>query len=427
MLRKRSQLILPFINSGNRIPTFDIHSLFMADLHPFRALRPVPDRAADVACVPYDVVSVTEARQLARGNPLSFLHIVRPEIDLPEGVDEYDDAVYERGAENLRAWASSPHSVQDDTPGLFVYRLIMDGRTQTGIFGCVSVDDYDSDVILKHELTRPSKEDDRTRHILEQQAHAEPVMLTFRDRNGVSRVIESTIEGNPLYDFEADDGIRHTIWRVEDTDGLIREFAEIDHLYVADGHHRCKAASRAAAESENGSEEVGYFPAVLFPMGQMHIMAYNRIIRKLPDGPADFLSELRDRFEIREDADPVPASKGEISIYLDGAWYGMTLPNPDSDDVVAGLDVGLLSQAILEPMLGITDPRRDPNIDFVGGIRGTEELQRLVDEGKAQMALSMYPTAIKELVDVSDAGELMPPKSTWFEPKLRSGLLVHLF
>lgn len=400
----------------------------MADLHPFRALRPVPDRADEVACVPYDVVSVSEARRLAEGNPLSFLHIVRPEIDLPEGVDEYDDAVYAKGAENLRAWAASPHSIQDAEPGLFVYRLVMDGRTQTGIFGCVSVDDYDNDVILKHELTRPTKEDDRTRHILAQQAHAEPVMLTFKDRPGVSRVIQNTTGGNPLYDVQANDGVRHTIWRVEDIDTLTREFAELDHLYVADGHHRCKAASRAAAESENGPEEARYFPAVLFPMGQMHIMAYNRIIRTLPDGPAAFLSELRDRFEIREDADPEPASKSEISIYLDGAWYGMTLPEPDdSDDVVAGLDVGRLTTAILEPMLGITDPRRDPNIDFVGGIRGAEELQRLVDTEKAQMAISMYPTGIEELVDVSDAGELMPPKSTWFEPKLRSGLLVHLF
>lgn len=399
----------------------------MAVLHPFRALRPVPEKVRETASVPYDVVSVSEARELARGKPLSFLHVVRPEIDLPEGVDEHDDAVYAKGAENLRAWAAGPHSIQDAEPGVFVYRLVMDGRPQTGIFGCVSVADYDDDVILKHELTRPAKEDDRTRHILEQQAHAEPVMLTFRDREGVSRIIDRTVEQDPLYDFTADDGVRHTVWRVADASTLVAEFDGIDHLYVADGHHRCKAASRAAAASENGPEEVRFFPAVLFPMGQMQIMAYNRIIRELPDGPSAFLSKLRERFEIRENVDPVPASKGDISIYLDGSWFGMTLPAADSDDVVAGLDVGRLSDAILEPMLGITDPRRDPNIDFVGGIRGTDELERQVDEGKADMAISMYPTGIDELVDVSDAGELMPPKSTWFEPKLRSGLLVHLF
>ncbi|NNF03525.1 MAG: DUF1015 domain-containing protein, partial [Rhodothermales bacterium] len=256
----------------------------MAVLHPFRALRPAEEYVREVACVPYDVISTAEARRLADGKPHSFLHVIRPEIDLPEGVDEYDDAVYERGARNLRTWASGPHSVQDEEPGLFVYRLIMNGRSQTGIFGCVSVDDYDRDVILKHELTRPSKEDDRTRHILEQQAHAEPVMLTFRDSDGVSRVIDRTVTEDPLYDFTADDGVRHTVWRVGDVGGLVEEFAGIDRLYVADGHHRCKAASRAAAEADNPTEEAAFFPAVLFPMGQMHIMAYNRIIRRLPHG-----------------------------------------------------------------------------------------------------------------------------------------------
>jgi uncharacterized protein (DUF1015 family) len=402
----------------------------MAVLHPFRALRPVQDRVEEVACVPYDVVSVDEARHLARGKTLSFLHVVRPEIDLPEGIDEHDDAVYAKGAENLRAFAEGPYSIQDDEPGLFVYRLVMNGRSQTGIFGCVSTRDYDDDVILKHELTRPNKEDDRTRHILEQQAHAEPVMLTFRDRREVSAIIESTADTEPLYDFTADDGVRHTIWRVEQPERLVAEFGSIDRLYVADGHHRCKAASRAAAEvAEAGSApgEAGFFPAVLFPMGQMRIMAYNRIIRELPGGPDEFLAQLGERFDLTRNADPAPSEKGRVSLYLRGAWYGLVLPEPESDDVVAGLDVGRLSDTLLEPLLGIVDPRRDPNIEFVGGIRGTDELERLVDSGRAQMAISMYPTSISELVDVSDAGELMPPKSTWFEPKLRSGLLVHLF
>ncbi|GIV61275.1 MAG: hypothetical protein KatS3mg044_0141 [Rhodothermaceae bacterium] len=403
----------------------------MAILHPFRALRPVPEKAAEVACVPYDVIDTEEARKLAEGKPLSFLHVIRPEIDLPEGTDEHDDAVYEKGAENLWKYARSPYALQEAAPSVYVYRLIMDGRAQTGIFGCVSVADYDNDVILKHEKTRPDKEDDRTRHILTQRAHAEPVMLTFRDDEAVLRILEATQAQTPLYDLTADDGVRHTIWRVEDPQALVAAFERIDRLYVADGHHRCKAASRAAETlrqtEPNPPPEAEYFPAVLFPMGQMHIMAYNRIIKKLPVAPAEFLAQLRQRFDVTSGADPVPDQKGVVSIYLDGTWHRLVLPPTQRGTVADRLDVGRLSEHILEPMLGITNPRTDPNIGFVGGIRGTQELERLVDSGKAQMAVSMYPTSIEELVAVSDAGLLMPPKSTWFEPKLRSGLLVHLF
>lgn len=398
----------------------------MAHLHPFRALRPVPGKAAEVACVPYDVINTSEARQLAEGKPASFLHVIRPEIDLPVGVDEHDDEVYATGARNLAAFAAGDDSLQEALPSLYVYRLIMDGRSQTGIFGCVSVDDYDNDVILKHELTRPVKEDDRTRHILEQQAHAEPVMLTFKDHPGVGQVITQTMEMEPLYDLTADDGVRHTIWRVGQPDRLVDLFAEIDHLYVADGHHRCKAASRAA-EATGGTGEVRFFPAVLFPMGDMAILAYNRIIHVLPDGPAAFLARLQESFHLTPASDPTPSRKGDICIYIDGAWYEMTLPPASGSAVVDQLDVSRLSEHILAPLLGITDPRTDPNIDFVGGIRGTGELETRVDSGQAQMAISMAPTSIQELVDVSDAGLLMPPKSTWFEPKLRSGLLIHLF
>jgi uncharacterized protein (DUF1015 family) len=398
----------------------------MAHLHPFRALRPVPGKAAEVACVPYDVINTKEARQLAEGKPSSFLHVIRPEIDLPVGVDEHDDEVYATGARNLAAFAAGEDSIQEALPSLYVYRLIMDGRSQTGIFGCVSVDDYDNNVILKHELTRPVKEDDRTRHILEQQAHAEPVMLTFKDHPGVARIIAQTTDLEPLYDLTADDGVRHTIWRVGQSDHLVTLFAGIEHLYVADGHHRCKAASRAA-EASGADGEVRFFPAVLFPMGDMAIMAYNRIVHTVPGGPASFLAELRKRFELHPASDPVPSRKGDICIYMDGAWYEMSLPPASTDVVVDQLDVSRLSEHILAPMLGITDPRTDPNIDFVGGIRGTDELEARVDSGQAQMAISMAPTSIQELMDVSDAGMLMPPKSTWFEPKLRSGLLIHLF
>ena len=398
----------------------------MAILHPFHALRPVPEKAHEVACVPYDVINTREARELAAGKPSSFLHVIRPEIDLPAGVDEHADEVYQTGAENLRAFADGPDSIRESEASVYVYRLIMEGRSQTGIFGCVAVADYDSDVILKHELTRPVKEDDRTRHILTQQAHAEPVMLTFKDDDGISGVIEATMATDPLYDLTADDGVQHTIWRVQDTEDLVQRFRGIEKLYVADGHHRCKAASRAAAE-EPSNPEAAFFPAVLFPMGDMKILAYNRIVKSLPNGPVAFEKELKQRFDLTPTGNPVPQAKGDVCIYLDGKWFAMTLPSTEASAVVNDLDVSRLSESILAPLLGITDPRRDPNIDFVGGIRGTEELEKRVDSGEAQFAISMFPTSIQELVDVSDAGLLMPPKSTWFEPKLRSGLLIHLF
>jgi len=408
----------------------------MATLHPFRAVRPDPDHVLEIASVPYDVINTEEARDLAEGKPKSFLHVIRPEIDLEPGIDVHDDAVYTKGAENLRAFVTDKDTMQEDEPSVYVYRLIMDGREQTGIFGCVSVEDYDEEVILKHELTRPVKEDDRTRHVVEQEAHAEPVMLTFRDDENVASQMQRAMEEEPIYDFTAEDGVQHTIWRVEDPAGLVDAFATVPNLYVADGHHRCKAASRAAehfrdeAKGAFNSEhpEYAFFPAVLFPMGMMKILAYNRIVYDLPVSPANFLDQLDDAYKLERNVDdPVPATKGTVCLYLDGAWHRMVLPEPSGKRAVDNLDVARLSVSILEPMLDITDPRRDPNIDFVGGIRGTKELEERVDHGNAELAVSMYPTDIEELLDVSDDGDLMPPKSTWFEPKLRSGLLVHDF
>lgn len=407
----------------------------MATLHPFRAQRPRPDAAKDVASVPYDVVSVEEARALAQGNARSFLHVVRPEIDLPVGTDEHADAVYAKGAENLQRYVSAEYTVREEEPALYVYRLVMDGRAQTGLFGCVSVAEYDSDTILKHEKTRPVKEDDRTRHILTQEAHAEPVMLTFRDVERVNALIEDVQDDDPLFDFTADDGVRHTVWRASAPKPLVEAFTTVPKLYIADGHHRCKASSRAAAELRAQAEDIGgtvpeyeFFPAVLFPMSQMHIMAYNRVVRELPTTPADFLDQLADRLTLEQDVDdPVPSEKGTVCFYLDGAWHRATLPPTERGTVADELDVARLSEHVLAPLLDITDVRRDPNIDFVGGIRGTEALEERVDGGDAALAVSMHPTSIEELLAVSDAGLLMPPKSTWFEPKLRSGLLVHLF
>ncbi|PQJ35851.1 hypothetical protein BSZ35_15710 [Salinibacter sp. 10B] len=406
----------------------------MATLHPFRAVRPRPEHLEEIASVPYDVVSTDEARDLADGKPRSFLHVARPEIDLDPGVDVHDDAVYEQGAANLREFVEADYT-ETDEPSVYVYRLIMDGREQTGIFGCVSVAEYDGDTIVKHEETRPAKEDDRTRHILTQRAHAEPVMLTYRDQEAIHSLVDRVQKTEPLYDFEAEDGVQHTIWKVAGAEGLVDAFREVEHLYIADGHHRCKAASRAAAQLREADDEAldetpGYemFPAVIFPMSNMHIMAYNRLVYDLPESPADFLNWLDEQFEVERDIDdPVPSMKGVICLYLDGAWHRMALPPSKGVRVVDQLDVARLSEYVLEPHLDITDPRRDPNIDFVGGIRGTDELEQRVDSGEADLAVSMYPTSIEELVAVSDEGSLMPPKSTWFEPKLRSGLLVHDF
>lgn len=402
----------------------------MAILHPFRAVRPLPEKAKEIACVPYDVINSSEAFDLAKGKPLSFLHIIRPEIDLPPGTDEHADEVYAKGAENLQNYIAGPHATRESEPSLYVYRLIMDGRSQTGVFGCVSVKDYDDDVILKHELTRPSKEDDRTRHIIEQGAHAEPIMLTFKDDPQVAGIIKATMTGAALYDLVSEDGVQHTIWKVSEPAELVRAFKNVLNYYVADGHHRCKAASRAASasgKSVSSADEVNFFPAVLFPMGDMKILSYNRVIKVLPKGAEAFLKDLKARFDVRPTSDPVPSKKGDICVFLGGSWYALTLPAAATQSAVDSLDVGRLTDYVLKPMLNITDPRTDLNIDFVGGIRGTKELERLVNEGLCQLAISMYPTSIEELVQVSDAGLLMPPKSTWFEPKLRSGFLVHTF
>lgn len=407
----------------------------MATLHPFRAVRPLPQHVDEIASVPYDVINTEEARRRAEGKPRSFLHIARPEIDLPPGTDEHDDAVYEQGAVNLRQFVEADYTLQEEAPTVYVYRLVMNGREQTGVFGCVSVAEYEEGTIVKHEETRPPKEEDRTRHILAQQAHAEPVMLTYRDQDAIHALVSEIQEGTPLYDFMADDGVRHTVWKADVPADLVSAFRDVDHLYIADGHHRCKAASRTAAQLrregagvERDVPEFEAFPAVIFPMSHMHIMPYNRVVFDLPDSPDDFLDQLETKFELERDVEePEPSEKGTVCLYLEGRWHRLRLPPTRGDRVVDRLDVARLSEYVLEPLLNIIDQRRDSNIDFVGGIRGTGALEKRVDEGEAELAISMHPTRIEELVAVSDEGSLMPPKSTWFEPKLRSGLLVHDF
>ncbi|HJQ32019.1 MAG TPA: DUF1015 family protein [Pyrinomonadaceae bacterium] len=409
----------------------------MAAIYPFRALRPPADKVAEVAAVPYDVVNTEEARALAAGNPQSFLHVSRPEIDLPEGTNIYADEVYEKGRENFERLKSDGTLVTEDAPALYIYRLVMGDHTQTGVAAAFSVDEYDDDLIRKHERTRPDKENDRTRHILTLRAQTGPVFLTYRADRRIDALVEAETKAEPLYDFTAPDGVRHTVWRAENPEQLARCFAEVPLLYIADGHHRAASASRARAElrgknaSHTGEEDYNRFLAVVFPDEQMQILPYHRVVKDLNGRtPEEFLEAVREHFNVTEDARREgPGKPAHWHMYLGGKWYGLGLRDDAaltlSDDPTAVLDVSLLQNNLLGPVLGVTDPRTDKRIDFVGGIRGTQELERLVDEGRAAVAFALYPTSIADLLRVSDAGGVMPPKSTWFEPKLRDAILIH--
>jgi uncharacterized protein (DUF1015 family) len=405
----------------------------VAVIRPFNALRPQAERAHQVAAVPYDVVNTEEARALASGNPWSFLHVSRPEIDLPEGTPIYSDEVYAKAQVHFEALRNKC-LVAEETPSLYLYRLIMGGHAQIGVVACCAVDEYDHDIIRKHERTRRDKEDDRTRHILVLRAQTGPVFLTYRALPEIDALVASARNSEPLYDFVADDDIRHTIWRVEDSQPLVQAFAEVPFLYIADGHHRAASASRARGQLKEhgfafiGNEEYNFFQCVLFPDNQLRILPYNRVVRDLNGlSKVDFLARVHENFAISEKAEPSPQSRGRWSMYLEGRWYGLQLRDDATkpSGVVESLDVSILQDRLLDPILGIKDVRTDKRIDFVGGIRGPKELEKLVNDGKAAVAFSLYPTTIEDLLKVSDAGEIMPPKSTWFEPKLRDGLLSH--
>jgi uncharacterized protein (DUF1015 family) len=405
----------------------------MSVLFPFRALRPAPESAAAVASVPYDVVNAEEARALAAGNPLSFLHVTRSEIDLPEGTSPYDASVYEQAVRSFEELKRLAPLVLEDEPSLYVYRLRMGQHEQTGVAGCFSVDEYDRGLVKKHEKTRPDKEDDRTRHIMELRAQTGVVFLTYRARAAIDEVVSRVTRGTPVYDLVAPDGVTHTVWRVTgaDCDSLVRDFAALDATYIADGHHRAASASRARralAEAGARAGDADRFVAVAFPDDQVQVLAYNRTVRDLGEHSVhSFLAALREVAAVDETARPAPARRGEVSMFLVDRWYGIRLPEPTPGGSRAdALDVQILQRQVLTPLLGVADPRSDERIDFVGGIRGPEALERIVVSGRAAVAFSMYPVLVDDLIGVADAGGIMPPKSTWFEPKLRDGLLIHL-
>lgn len=403
----------------------------MAALAPFRALRPVPAAAERVAAVPYDVVDTAEARELALGNPLSFLHVSRPEIDLPSGTDPHTELVYERAAENFAALRANAPLVVEETPSLYVYRLKMGRHTQTGVAGCFSLHEYDHHVIKKHEHTRPDKEDDRTKHLIKVGAQTGPVFLTYRSEVSINDVVARVTDEWPLFAFTAADGIQHALWRVpaDLTPALVSAFAAVPALYIADGHHRAASAARArrhfAPDGKPGEWDT--FLAVAFPDSQVQVLPYNRLVRDLAGHtPASLLAALRERLVVA-DGPALPAKHGDVAMYLDGQWHTISLGGvPASLRPDERLDVSRLQTLILSPLLGIGDPRTDARIDFVGGVRGTGELERRVQSGEWAVAFSLYPVGVRELMAISDAGGVMPPKSTWFEPKLRDGLLSHL-
>ena len=410
----------------------------MAVFRPFKAIRPVEDKAALVAALPYDVMNSDEAREMVKGNPYSFLHVDKAEIDLDPSIDLYDEKVYRKARENLDKLVTDGICKEEATPCLYIYRQIMDGRSQTGLVGCASIDDYINNVIKKHELTRADKEADRINHVNYCDANTGPIFLTYRPDDTINATVESWKENHaPVYDF-ASDGVQNTVWVIDcgDTVKLLTEkFAEIGCLYIADGHHRAASAvkvgkmRREANPSYTGEEEFNFFLSVLFPSNELAIMDYNRVMKDLNGNTEEeFMAKMGEVFDIEKIGTEAykPEAKHTFGMLLDGAWYKLTAKNGtfDPNDPVDRLDVSILQKNVISPIFGIDDPRTDKRIDFIGGIRGLGELERRVNEDM-KIAFSMYPTTLDDLMDIADAGQIMPPKSTWFEPKLLSGLFIH--
>ena len=412
----------------------------MADIRPFCACRPAAGLEKEIAALPYDVYSRKEARAYVEKHPGSFLAIDRAETTLPADLDIYDRRVYEHASEMLHSWIRQGRFIQDPAPCYYVYEQTMGGRTQTGIAACASIDDYDTGVIKKHENTRAEKEQDRINHVDTCSAQTGPIFLCYRQNSTIEEVVKKITAQDPVYDFDSDGGVRNRVWIISDPidcDVIRTAFAGIDSIYIADGHHRCASAVRVGKmrREQNpgytGQEDFNYFLSILFPENELKIMDYNRTVLDLNGlSVQDFLKKAEESFEIirLEDGSkaPLPACKGELGMYLDGRWYLLKIrPECKSDDPVAGLDVSILQDRLLAPVLGIGDPKTDSRIEFVGGIRGTKELEVRADNHNG-VSFLMHPTSLQELFAVADAGRLMPPKSTWFEPKLLSGLFIHL-
>jgi len=407
----------------------------MAIVHPFCALRPKNEHGGDVAALPYDVLSTGEARVMAAGNPHSFLHVDKPEMDLPDDVAQYSPEVYAQAKTALEKLVASGVMTEDKNPCFYIYRQTVGSRSQTGLAACVEVAAYNAGDIKKHELTRTDKENDRVSHVEALSAHTGPIFLTYRTNPGPSAVMKKWMDANkPIYDFKSEDGVGQTMWLIDDANvvsELIEAFKEIKALYIADGHHRAAAAMRVsgARGSADPNAEVNRFLSVIFPQDDLIIMDYNRMVRDLNGMDKEkFLAALSEKFDITEKAEPVkPTQPMTYGLYLDGKWYEIRYNRPVPTDVVERLAVAVLQNEVLAPILGIANPQTDKRIDFVGGIRGTGELENRVNSGEMALAFTVCPTTLTELMDVSDADRIMPPKSTWFEPKLRSGLLIHKF
>jgi len=405
----------------------------MSLIRPFAGLRPVPERAEEVIAPPYDVLNSAEAREQVKGHPWSFLHISKAEIDLPEEIDPYAPEVYEKSAENLRKMLDEGILIRENKDCYYVYRLIMNGHVQLGLVATACVADYDTNRIRKHEFTRPAKEDDRVRQIEALNAQTGPVLLAYKSQPDMDAILAATTGQPPLVDITADDGVQHTFWKIDD-DNTIRKitagFDAMTALYIADGHHRSASASRIAkSRGGDGKQNSDYFLSVIYPHNQMNILDYNRVITDLNGlSKQQVLEKIQQAFNVTEENEAVhPAQATEFGMYLDSHWYRLTIhPELIPDDPVRSLDVSLLGNHLIEPILGISDPRTDNRIDFVGGIRGTGELEKRVDSGEMVIAFSFFPTSMDALMAVADAGEVMPPKSTWFEPKLADGLVSHV-
>ena len=407
----------------------------MLRIKPFAALRPLPNIAAQVSSVPYDIVTTEEARQLAADNPRSFLHVLRPEIDLPVETDPHDPAVYAAAKQNFQRLLSHGDLVREDEPKLYLYRQVLNDHYQIGLVCCCHVDDYNNDIIKKHEKTRPEKEDDRTRHMLAINAHPGPVLMTYRDAPQIDKLVAQDVNNRPLFHFVAPDGVTHTVWTVNDAQSYCDVFAEVEAAYIADGHHRSASAARAATQrraanpNHTGREEYNWFLTVLFPASQLTILPYNRVVTDLAgQSVQQVLHRLAEVGNLSDTNEPQPDRSGVFGIYLDGSWRRLALDEAtiDRTDPIQSLDVALLQDRVLEPIFGIGDPRSDHRLDFIGGLDGTQKLVNRVHSGEAAAAFSLFPTTIQQLLSVADAGLVMPPKSTWFEPKLRSGLFIHM-